>query len=123
VISVELPRVAHQRGEPKGLAAGAGAKVDDLLFGLCAREEGRNLRAFVLHLIPAFAVTRLCLDMRAASRTGSLQDADADRRMGCGLSIEAVQGLQYLVAGRLKRVDPEVDWGTFGQRRPLLSRP
>jgi len=52
-----------------------------------------------------------------------LQDTDANRRMGCGLSIEATQGNQHLAAWRLKRVDPEVDWGAFGQRRPLLCRP
>jgi hypothetical protein len=81
------------------------------------------LRALVLHLVPALAVTWLGLDMRAAARPRRLLDADAQWRVGRGSRLEAAERLQHLVAIGLQRVHPEIDGSAPRQRRPLLARP
>ena len=123
IVGIELPGILHQRRERQGLAAGAGAKVDDLLAGPGAGEQGRDLRAFVLHLVPAFAVAGLGLDMRAAAGARRLLDAHPERRMRRRLRLEAAQRLQHLVAIGLQRVRPEIDGSAAGERRPFLRRP
>ena len=67
IVGVELAGILHERREPERLAARAGAKIEDLLLGAGAREQRRELRAFVLDLVPAFAVAGLRLEMRAAA--------------------------------------------------------
>src|SRR5262245_19933181 len=80
IVSVELTRILHQRRERQGLAASARAKIDDLLARACAGKQRRELRALVLNLVPAFAVTGLRLEMRIAGRPRTLRDADPKGR-------------------------------------------
>ena len=123
VIGVELPGILHERGERQGLAAGPGAKIDDLRLGLGAGEQRRELRALVLHLEPAFAVAGLGLDMGAPAGARGLHDAHPRRRMGCRRRIEALQRLQHLLARRFQRVHPEIDRRPPGKRGALLAGP
>ena len=46
----EMPAIAHGRGERQGLAAGAGAEIDDAHARPRIDQQRRELRALVLHL-------------------------------------------------------------------------
>ena len=74
---VKLSMILHRRRKRERLAAGAGAQIKDLLLRPAAGEQRRKLRALVLNLVPAFAVTGLGLDMGASPWPRALQDADA----------------------------------------------
>ena len=85
----ELPLVAvgcnqpslalHQRRERQGLAAGASAEVDDLLAGLCRRQQSCKLRALVLNLDGALDEILLYMNAGVAG-VGAEVDAQARRR-------------------------------------------
>ena len=75
----DLALVLHHGRERQRLAAGAGAEIDHLLARLGAREQGRKLRALVLHLDDAFDERRLGVDGRALG-LGRQPDAQAPGR-------------------------------------------
>ena len=75
---IELALVLHHRGQRQGLAPRPGTEIDHLLAGRGAREEGGELRAFVLHLDHAFEEGRLGMDRRALG-IGRQADAQAPR--------------------------------------------
>ena len=80
VVGIDLARVLHAGGERQRLAARACAQIENLLARRGTGEQGRDLRALVLHLKPALAVRGLGFEGRAARRPFGRGDAHALRR-------------------------------------------
>src|SRR5208283_824087 len=118
VMSVDLAAVVHLRGERQSLAAAAGAKVEDLLAGLGAAKQRRELRAFVLRFDEAFDESGLGREHRAAS-VGAGPYAQSERREWRRFGMKMRELFLRLVARAFEDVDAEIDWRPFGERRAL----
>ena len=94
---VDLAAILHRRGQRQRLAAGAGAKIDDLLAGLGAGEERGELRALVLDFDAALEKGRLGMDRRAFG-IGREPDAKPDGRPSRRLDVEMRELRQHLLA-------------------------
>ena len=121
---VDLAAVLHRCGQRQRLAAGAGAKIDDLLARLGAGKERGKLRAFVLDLDAAFEKGRLGMNRRAFGIRRKT-DAKPDRRPSRRLGVEMGKLRQRVFARADKRIDPQVERRTARQRwafgRPLVA--
>ncbi len=114
--------VVHHRRQRQRLAAGAGAKIDHLLAGLGAGEQGRELRALVLDFDHALDEGLFRMDRRALAPGGDA-DAQAPRRPARRLRREIGQGRAHRVALAFQRIDAQVERRARGQRRALLRPP
>ena len=113
---VDLTLVFHRRGERERLAAGPGAKVEDLHASLGFGQKSGELRALVLHLDQAFDIGRVGRQRRRAP-VGAHGDAQADRREWRRFRREIGKRGERLVARGFQQVDAQID------RRPLRQRP
>ena len=82
----ELAAVVHRRGERQGLAAGAGAEIDDPHAGPRIGEQRGDLRALVLHL------DEPVLEGGEAGRAARAREAQAERRERRRLGLDALGG-------------------------------
>jgi hypothetical protein len=116
VVGGDQPALAlHQRCQRQGLAAGAGAEIDHLLARPGRRQQGRELRALVLHFNRA--LDEILLGVNAGiARVGAEFDAQADRRPWRRLHAEMGQRRQHLLAVGFQGVDAQVE------RRPARHR-
>ena len=122
VVGVDLAGVAHGGGEGQRLAAGACTNIEHLLARPGGGHQRGDLRALVLHLVPAPPMPDLGLDVGLPSRSVRRRQPDTDRRQRRRLGGEARQRFQHLVAVGLEGVHAQVDRGSAGQRRALLGR-
>ncbi len=113
VASDELALVPHGGCQCQGLAAGAGAKIDDPHAGLGAGDQGGELRAFVLDIEEAR------LERGEAGKRRPLAKPQPDRRQWRRLCRNPLGGERVArrLAIGLDQVDPEVD-----RRRPVEGR-
>ena len=121
VVGIDLAGVAHGRGKGQRLAAGACTDIEHLLARARARHQRGDLRALVLHLVPAAPVPDLGLHVGLSARPVRRRQPHADRRQRRRDGSEARQRLQHLLAIGLQRVDAQVDRGATGQRRAFLG--
>src|SRR5690606_11551741 len=109
IVGVDLPRVLHRRGHRQRLAAGSGAKVEDLATRRGTGEKRSDLARLVLDLEPAFAVARLGLDIGRAARSSGRRNADANWGDGRWLGAEARERLQHALTISFQSIHPEIN--------------
>jgi hypothetical protein len=120
VSRVDLAAVLHRRGKRQRLAAGAGAKIDDLLARLGAGKERGELRAFVLDFDAAFEEQRFGMNCRAFGIRGKT-DAKANWRPSRRFGVKMRELGQRVFAGAGKRIDPQVERRAARQRHAFGS--
>ena len=111
----ELAAVSHRRGERQGLAAGAGAEIDDAHPGTRAGEKRGDLRAFVLHL------DETVLEGGGAGKRHAMRDAQPERRPAGRVGVDMLGGESAAggVAVGLQRVDAQIEGRGSVERRHL----
>ena len=111
----DLALVLHHGGERQRLAAGAGAEIDHLLAGLGDGEQGRKLRALVLHLDHPFQESGLGMDRRALG-VGGKANTQTPRRPARRLGVQIGEHGGDRLAFGFQRVYPQIERRTRSER-------
>ena len=100
VVGIDLAGVAHGGGEGQRLAAGACTNIEHLLARAGGGHQRGDLRALVLHLVPAAPVPDLGLDIGLPARTVRRRQPHADRRQRRRLRVRTAPAPSAPCRGR-----------------------